>query len=160
MLKHPKRRVGIKIDMTPMVDVAFLLLIFYMTTTTFKPPEKKQISVPASHSQIDLPDVDILNISVTKEDSIYLEYIVKSEKDIKGKKESVLDRVYVEATPQTLEQTIAQIRATQWGYKMRLVIKADRDTRYGTMASIMEALQKMNIVQFHLVTDFDSEPIT
>ena len=146
--------------MTPMVDVAFLLLIFYMTTTTFKPPEKKQISVPSSHSQIDLPDVDILNISVTKEDSIFLEYIVKSEKEIKGKKESVLDRMYEEANPQTIANIITRIRATQWGYRMRLVIKADRDVRYGTMAAILDALQKMDIVQFHLVTDFDSEPIS
>jgi len=38
MLKK-KRRIGISIDMTPMVDVAFLLLIFFMTTTQFKPPE-------------------------------------------------------------------------------------------------------------------------
>ncbi len=146
--------------MTPMVDVAFLLLIFYMTTTTFKPPEKKQITVPSSHSQIDLPDVDILNISVTKEDSIFLEYIVKSEKEVKGKKEAVLDRVYEEANPQTLAEIINRIRATQWGYKMRLVIKADRDVRYGTMAAIMEALQEMDIIQFHLVTDLDTSPIT
>lgn len=160
MLKRPKRRVGVKIDMTPMVDVAFLLLIFYMTTTTFKPPEKKQITVPSSHSQIDLPDVDILNISVTKDDSIFLEYIVKSEKEVKGKKQGVLDRVYEEANPQTLAEIINRIRATQWGYKMRLVIKADRDVRYGTMAAIMEALQEMDIVQFHLVTDLDTSPIT
>jgi biopolymer transport protein ExbD len=146
--------------MTPMVDVAFLLLIFYMTTTTFKPPEKKQITVPSSHSQIDLPDVDILNISVTKDDSIFLEYIVKSEKVVKGKKQGVLDRVYEEANPQTLAEIINRIRATQWGYKMRLVIKADRDVRYGTMAAIMEALQEMDIVQFHLVTDLDTSPIT
>ena len=160
MLKRPKRRIGIRIDMTPMVDVAFLLLIFYMTTTTFKPPEKKQITVPSSHSQIDLPDVDILNISVTKDDSIFLEYIIKSEKEVKGKKQGVLDRVYEEANPQTLGEIINRIRATQWGYKMRLVIKADRDVRYGTMASIMEALQQMDIVQFHLVTELDTEPIT
>jgi biopolymer transport protein ExbD len=160
MLKRPKRRVGVKIDMTPMVDVAFLLLIFYMTTTTFKPPEKKQITVPSSHSQIDLPDVDILNISVTKDDSIFLEYIVKSEKEVKGKKEGVLDRVYEEANPQTLGEIINRIRATQWGYKMRLVIKADRDVRYGTMAAIMEALQQMDIIQFHLVTELDNSPIT
>ena len=36
-----KRRVAIRLDMTPMVDIAFLLLIFYMATTQFKPPEAK-----------------------------------------------------------------------------------------------------------------------
>ena len=47
MAKHQekKRRVGIRIDMTPMVDIAFLLLIFYMTTTQFKPPEAKAVRV-------------------------------------------------------------------------------------------------------------------
>ena len=39
MSKKHKRRIGVAIDMTPMVDIAFLLLIFYMTTTQFKPPE-------------------------------------------------------------------------------------------------------------------------
>ena len=38
-----KRRINISIDMTPMVDIAFLLLIFYMTTTSFKPPEKFEV---------------------------------------------------------------------------------------------------------------------
>ena len=33
-----KKRVGVRIDMTPMVDVAFLLLIFFMVTTVFRRP--------------------------------------------------------------------------------------------------------------------------
>jgi biopolymer transport protein ExbD len=68
--------------------------------------------------------------------------------------------MYEEASPQTLGEIINRIRATQWGYRMRLVIKADRDVRFGTMSAIMDALQQMDIVQFHLVTEFDSEPIT
>ncbi|MGH7454076.1 MAG: ExbD/TolR family protein, partial [bacterium] len=39
MPKIKKARVGIKLDMTPMVDVAFLLLTFFMLTTQFKPTE-------------------------------------------------------------------------------------------------------------------------
>ena len=33
------KRVGIAMDMTPMVDVGFLLLTFFMLTTQFKPEE-------------------------------------------------------------------------------------------------------------------------
>ena len=37
-MKRPKtKRVGVKVDMTPMVDVAFLLLTFFMLTTQFRP---------------------------------------------------------------------------------------------------------------------------
>src|SRR5881396_1131078 len=57
MLKK-KRRIGIAIDMTPMVDVAFLLLIFFMTTTQFKPPEKDKITLPESNSEAKSPESD------------------------------------------------------------------------------------------------------
>jgi len=40
-LKRKKRRIGIILDMTPMVDIAILLLIFYMATTQFKPPQTR-----------------------------------------------------------------------------------------------------------------------
>ncbi len=79
-----KRRVSIRIDMTPMVDIAFLLLIFYMATTQFKPPEARAVELPKSHSQIELPDKDIINITVTKQDSIYVDYIEKVKMNLDG----------------------------------------------------------------------------
>ncbi len=59
-----KSRVGVAIDMTPMVDVAFLLLIFFMSTTQFKPPEEVQIELPTSHSAIKVPESNILILTV------------------------------------------------------------------------------------------------
>src|SRR5678815_2376860 len=50
--KHKKggrrkpKRIGVKIDMTPMVDVAFLLLIFFMCTTVFRKPQALEINLP------------------------------------------------------------------------------------------------------------------
>ena len=72
MARPTKKRIGIKIDMTPMVDVAFLLLIFFMSTTQFKPPENVQINLPSSHSNLKLPESDILIISVSKDNKINL----------------------------------------------------------------------------------------
>ena len=43
MPKIKQARVAIRIDMTPMVDVAFLLLTFFMLTTQFRPPEDMTI---------------------------------------------------------------------------------------------------------------------
>ncbi len=45
-LRRPKRRIAIRIDMTPMVDIAFLLLIFYMVTTVFSMPQAMEINLP------------------------------------------------------------------------------------------------------------------
>ena len=41
-----KSRVAMHIDMTPMVDIAFLLVIFFMTTTRFREPQAIEITLP------------------------------------------------------------------------------------------------------------------
>ncbi len=158
MLKSKKRRINIRIDMTPMVDIAFLLLIFYMATTSFKPPEKLHVSLPASHSEIKLPESDMLYVTVTKEDSVMVEYITKQKVEREGKEISELIRHYQEATPIDLPLVITNIRATVPGaYKWFVVIKADKDVRYGTMNSIMNALQEIKISKFSLVTEMEME---
>src|ERR1043166_1803818 len=75
MLKK-KRRIGISIDMTPLVDVAFLLLIFFMTTTQFQPPEKDRIDLPKSSSEAKSPESDVITIAVTKEPKVTVVYKV------------------------------------------------------------------------------------
>jgi len=44
------------IDMTPMVDLAFLLVTFFMLTTKFRPDEPVTVTIPFSLSQTKLPD--------------------------------------------------------------------------------------------------------
>ena len=56
MPKFKPHRQGVRIDMTPLVDVAFLLLTFFMLTTQFKPPEEVVIELPSSHSEFKLPE--------------------------------------------------------------------------------------------------------
>src|SRR5213078_2627102 len=86
MLKN-KRRIGISIDMTPMVDVAFLLLIFFMCTTQFKPPEKDKITLPESNSEAKSPESDMIKqsmaavLSTARAANPAARMIVKMDKD-------------------------------------------------------------------------------
>lgn len=50
-------------DMTPFVDVAFLILSFFMLATKFKPPEKVPITTPHSVSSEKLKEQDALQVS-------------------------------------------------------------------------------------------------
>src|SRR5258708_13640128 len=85
MLKK-KRRIGISIDMTPMVDVAFLLLIFFMTTTQFQPPEKDKIDLPKSSSEAKSPESDIITIAVTKAPRVIVIYKVHTADGVEEKR--------------------------------------------------------------------------
>ena len=67
-----KKRVGFKLDMTPMVDVGFLLLTFFMLSTTFKAQDVAEVTIPESHSAIKLPDKDVMTVTVDKNGSVFL----------------------------------------------------------------------------------------
>jgi biopolymer transport protein ExbD len=66
MPKIKMKRQSIRMDMTAMCDVAFLLLTFFILTTKFRPNEAVQVDIPASTAQIPLPASDILMITVGK----------------------------------------------------------------------------------------------
>src|SRR5882672_6402115 len=69
---RPKRRVGVRIDMTPMVDVAFLLLIFFMVTTVFRTPQALEINLPPDENvKIQIAESKVLSLRVLPDDRTY-----------------------------------------------------------------------------------------
>jgi len=145
MSKRPKRRVGITIDMTPMVDIAFLLLIFYMATTQFKPPEKESVSLAPSHSDVKVPDKGIINITVNKYDALFVEYITRNPDTGEIVRESP------EVTLRTLNYELTKARINLGNPE--IIVKADRESSYGAMRKLMSTLQDAGIDHFALMTD-------
>jgi biopolymer transport protein ExbD len=130
------RRIGVKIDMTPMVDVAFLLLIFFMSTSQFDPPQKVPITIPDSHSNLKVPESDVMTIGVSKDNQILYQI---------GKKPQEFTDIA------NLETVVADARRKN--RNLRVAIKADKDSDYGTMEDVMAIMQKTNTISFSLVTE-------
>lgn len=61
------------IDMTPMVDLAFLLVTFFMLTAAFRPPEPVAVDTPKSESEIPLPERDRMIITVAKDGKVFFD---------------------------------------------------------------------------------------
>ena len=149
-----KRRVAIRIDMTPMVDIAFLLLIFYMATTQFKPPEAHAVVLPQSHSQIELPDKDVINITVTEYDSIYVDYVSNVEIEIDGKKMTVPARTVRPCDKFTVHNEVNRARAIN--FKALIVVKGDNQASFGAMQDVMKTMQENGLERFLIITDLET----
>ena len=46
--RFPKRRIGLHLNMTPMIDVVFLLIIFFMTVAEFSRIETEEVELPVA----------------------------------------------------------------------------------------------------------------
>ncbi len=152
MPKIHKKRIGFKLDMTPMVDVGFLLLTFFMLTTQFKPSEDLEITLPSSHSVFKIPGADVITLSIGKEGQILLgvdSQILREALFGQGAK------MKASVLVQTSELTNLLIQARTKNPRLKTVIRADKNVDYGVIEDVMNILQKVNITRFNLVTELD-----
>ena len=70
MSKKPSKGGAPSLDMTPMVDLAFLLVTFFMLTASFRMAEPVTVDPPSSIGQITLPDNHIM-VTVDKDGKLF-----------------------------------------------------------------------------------------
>ncbi|MCU0442329.1 MAG: biopolymer transporter ExbD [Bacteroidia bacterium] len=68
-VKVPRKSTSV--DMTAMTDVAFLLLTFFMLATKFKPDEPVVVDTPSSISEIKLPESDVIQLTIDKDNRVF-----------------------------------------------------------------------------------------
>ncbi len=139
--KHKRmRRLGIRIDMTPMVDVAFLLLTFFMLTTTMNRPQTMEINMPPENTTVEVPQSNLITLRIKDDGVIYWNI--------------------AEETPQKVEYKDLRVLMTQkvqQNPKLITLIKVDRKGKYHMMVDIMDELNLANITRFSLAPMLDAD---
>ena len=156
MAKFKKARVNVGIDMTPLVDVAFLLLTFFMLTTQFKPQEDVKIQLPMSHSPTKLPESDVMTIHVDANDSLYLGFVAPAMMEAffgPAYRDKQCCSVKKADLPDLL------MKARGMNSKIRTLIKTDANNEFGMVSDILEILQKTKIIRFSIITNYDQTGI-
>lgn len=128
-------RVAIKIDMTPMVDIAFLLLIFFMVTTVFRLPTAMEMILPppdepAVESKVN--EKSMLSFMVLENDSLALQIGVEAPVPLHWDSlKPLLDSKYEEFED-----------------KVIVVTKIHPDAKYETMVNLIDEFNLANTTKF------------
>lgn len=124
-----KRREPLGIDLTPLIDMVFILLVFFIVTSVFKKDNLALI--------LDLPSSNAKPMEV-KQEQVFIEL---SEKNlaIKGIKVSF----------NSLEDNLKAIEDKH----KAIVVRIDRKVQYQRVTKLLDLLQKYELTNLALVTN-------
>lgn len=132
--KHKKkRRIGIHIDMTPMVDIAFLLLTFFMLTSVFSRPQTMEINLPPEETQVEVAESNLLTLRIDSTGTIFWNVGVEPLKRVEFKD---LRNLLVERFKNNPN--------------LITLLKVHREGTYIMMVDIMDELNVAKIMRFSL----------
>ena len=109
------------LDITPMIDVTFLLLIFFMVTSTMHPARDKDI--PAAVNGENANAGRFVDVSILSQDVA-----------------SAAGQLLLEGRPVTLEQFARDLNARCQGGRVDLMIYAERDVRNGFVGEVEDII--------------------
>jgi biopolymer transport protein ExbD len=134
------RRLGIRIDMTPLVDVAFLLLTFFMLTTSMVRPQTMEINLPPDPDvKVEIGESNLLNLWVDENGKIYWAMGIESAKKIE------------------FADLRSFLREKGTNPKLTVLVRIDRKGKYSWMVDIMDEMNLTNITRFSLAPMLDKD---
>ena len=133
-LRHPRRRVGVRIDMTPMVDIAFLLLIFFMVTTVFRAPQAMEMRRPPKDAKVQVAESNVLVMLVDKDERMFWRY---GEEPLQAVQKADLPSFFKDQLAEKPDVTV--------------LIKLHREAKYETMVDLMDELEYAKMTRFSLI---------
>jgi biopolymer transport protein ExbD len=122
-----------EVNLTPLIDVVFILLIFFMVSTTFQRESKIKIELPEASAEVVEEPRDVLEIVIDVEGRYFIdqEQVVNTELD-------------------TLISAIGKAIGTETD--VPVVIRADRHTPYESVVRAMDATAQLGLVKMSLAT--------
>ncbi len=148
---HRRKRLGFKLDMTPMVDVAFLLLTFFMLTTTFAKSNTMEINIPPETGEISIAERNVMTLRVPGDGFAYWSL---------GEEAPRRTPLYEQqgTAHTTMSHDIRQVLQQQSAANKKLVIvvKISEKAKYRSLVDIIDELNLLKIDRFSL-DDFNAQ---
>jgi biopolymer transport protein ExbD len=121
-----------EINLTPMLDVVFIMLIFFIVTATFIKEAGIQVDRPNTTTAESQDDAAIL-IAISPNDEIWIDKKERDPRDVRG----IIERLHAENP------------------KGSIVIQADEDSTNEVLVQILEAAKAAGVTNVALASDND-----
>lgn len=128
----------VHINLTPLIDVVFLLLIFFMVSTTFKSTTQLNIQLPQAATQVTSMEKQVIKVSI----------------DSRGYYE--LDGKIYEATDLGL---LSKALALGYSSESPLLIMGDKVAPHQSLVSLLEIAADLNFSKIRILAQFDQHEI-
>jgi biopolymer transport protein ExbD len=127
-----------RVDLTPMVDLGFLLITFFMFTTTLSQPKAMKLFMPADKGETDIPESGALTILLGKSDQVYYYYGT--------------DAMHLQVTSfNAIRKIITEKKKNTKPGDFEIVIKANEEASYKNLVDIMDEMTINEVKRFFLV---------
>ncbi len=128
------RRAEPVVDVTPLIDIIFQLVLFFMVSTTFVSAPGIEVDLPRSSADTVLREQDDLSIWISSDGAVYVD---DRAVDFSG-----------------LE--LAMDRAAQNNPNTLVMLKADREVDHGRVVAVMDAARSRGLTQLAIATEVRS----
>ena len=126
-----KRRPEVVVDITPLIDIIFQLVLFFMVSTTFVTSPGIQVDLPRSSADTILRDKSDIKIWVTQDGAVYVH---EEPVDWKGLRAALT--AAAQRDPGTL-----------------VIIKADKAVEHGRVVAVMDLARSMGLGKLAIATE-------
>ncbi len=136
-LRPGHKEESVEVNLTPLIDVVFLLLIFFMVSTTFDRHAKLKVSLPESSVKATQQQSDPLVLSIDAKGNYFLN-----------------DRQIVNQQLKTLKQAILKTLGDKADNieSVSLVLRADANTPHQAVVRAMDAASQIGLTKLSIAT--------
>jgi len=125
----------VEVNLTPLIDVVFLLLIFFMVTTTFDRDAKIKIDLPTTTNAVAESQKDTLELLIDNQGKYFID-----GKEVLNNK------------PETLFRAMSMALDGWGGKNPALVISADASSNYQSVVTAMDIAGRLGLTNFSMAT--------
>lgn len=121
------------VNLTPLIDVVFLLLIFFMVSTTFEHQSRIQVELPEASAEPITPEAESLEIIVDAQGRYFI-----------GEEQVVNSQL------KTLKGAIAKVLGDRTD--MPVIVRADANSPHQSVVTVLDATSQLGLTRISLAT--------